>query len=98
MLHSLKIITDASIRATDGELGKVSGFFFDDRTWMVRYLVVDPGSWLTPRKVLIAVTAIGTPDWEKKVVPAQLTKDHFCYDPTVTTEKPVSRQQEIAMS
>ncbi|HEY1240286.1 MAG TPA: PRC-barrel domain-containing protein [Bryobacteraceae bacterium] len=98
MLHSIKVFSDASIRAADGEIGKVSDFYFDDLTWMVRYLVVDPGSWLTPRKVLIAVTAIGDPDWERRVVPVRLTKEQVRHAPDVDTEKPVSRQQEIAMS
>ena len=41
-----------NIVATDGEIGEVYEFYFDDESWMIRYLVVDVGSWLTGRRVL----------------------------------------------
>jgi len=38
------------IRATDGELGTVDDFYFDDETWAIRYLTVDTGGWLGGRE------------------------------------------------
>ena len=32
--------------ATDGEIGKVKEFYFDDQSWTIRYLIVETGSWL----------------------------------------------------
>ena len=37
------------IQATDGELGTVEHFYFDDESWAIRYLVVDAGGWLGGR-------------------------------------------------
>ena len=98
MLHSLSLMTGASILASDGEIGTASDFFFDDLTWNVRYVVVDTGNWLARRNVVIASAAIDQPDWEKRVFPVQLTREQVRHSPDVDTEKPVSRQQEIAMS
>jgi hypothetical protein len=98
MLHSLNLMTGASIHATDGVLGSVSNFFFDGLTWTVRYLVVDTGNWLARRNVLIAVTAVEQPDWERRRFPVRLTKEQVRHSPDIETAKPVSRQQEIAMS
>ncbi len=98
MLHSLNALTGASIIATDGEMGSVCNFLFDDQTWTVRYLVVETGGWLARRRVLIAVTAIDQPDWVNKCFHAHLTREQVRNSPDVDTEKPVSRQQEIAMS
>ena len=53
--------------ARDGEIGKVHSFLFDDDNWTIRYLVVDTGRWLPGRKVLIAPTALGRPDWQGRV-------------------------------
>jgi hypothetical protein len=35
------------IYATDGAIGHVRGFYLDDRARVVRYLVVEIGSWLS---------------------------------------------------
>jgi len=32
------------IRATDGELGTVDQFLFDDDTWCIRYLTIETGA------------------------------------------------------
>ncbi|MEP7246109.1 MAG: PRC-barrel domain-containing protein [Gammaproteobacteria bacterium] len=38
------------VRASDGEIGKVTDVYFDDEDWVVRYLVVDTGDWLIGRR------------------------------------------------
>ena len=53
MLRSLKDLEDYTIRATDGKIGHVKDFYFDDAAWAIRYLIVDTGTWLSSRKVLI---------------------------------------------
>ena len=63
MLRNFKDLRGYAIRATDGVIGKVDDFYFDDEDWGIRYLVVDTGSWLSGRKVLISPIALGSPDW-----------------------------------
>jgi len=98
MLRSLEILIGASIRATDGEIGRFYNFLFDDQDWMIRYLVVDVGNWLSRRYVVISVSAIDQPDWKTKTFRANLTREQVRNSPDVDSKKPVSRQQEIAMS
>lgn len=98
MLHSLNLVTGASIQATDGEIGAVLDFYFEDTTWTVRYLVADTGNWLARHPVLIAATAVDQPDWERKTFPVHLTREQVRHSPDIDTEKPVSRQQEMAMA
>jgi hypothetical protein len=40
MLRYLEDLISTSVNATDGEIGKVCNFLFDDQSWMIRYLVV----------------------------------------------------------
>ena len=55
-----------AIEADDGRIGTVSDFLFDDRTWKCRWMVVDTGTWLTGRKVLVHPSAIGRPDYGRE--------------------------------
>ena len=78
--------------ATDGEVGIVTEFFFDDEHWTVRYLVVDVGPFLTRREVLIAPEALKTP--EDKSFPVNLTKEQIRKSPEIDLDEPVLRQHE----
>jgi hypothetical protein len=75
MLRNVKDMRGYSIRATDGEIGKIYGFYFDDQAWIIRYMVADTGGWLSERKVLISPAALDQPDWEKEILPVSLTRE-----------------------
>jgi sporulation protein YlmC with PRC-barrel domain len=98
MLRTLDGMLGSSIVATDGEIGKVYNVFFDDRSWSVRYLVVETGSWLTRRKILITPAALGRPLWAEKTIPVLLTKEQVQNCPDVDADRPVSRQQEPGLT
>ena len=98
MFQSLEALWDSSVIATDGEIGHVCNFLFDDQSWMIRYAVVDVRSWLSRHDVLIAVRALDQPDWTNKTFQVHLTKQQVRHSPDVDSKKPVSRQQEVAMS
>ena len=63
MLEVGSALKGYAIEASDGRIGTVDDFLFDDRTWKIRWLVVDTGRWLTGRKVLIHPSAIGRADY-----------------------------------
>lgn len=96
MLRSMQELKTYAIGATDGEMGKVVDIFFDDQSWVVRYLVINTGSWLTGRKVLISPYAVQRADWDDKLLPVSLTKDQVKKSPDIDTDMPVSRQHEMA--
>ena len=95
MLRSMEDLENYAIGATDGSIGHVKDFYFDDKAWVIRYLVVDAGAWLSNRMVLISPIAIGHPDWDAKILPVSLTKEQVKGSPDVDTSKPVSRQHEM---
>lgn len=97
MLHHIKSLTGFTIGATDGELGKVEEFYFDDESWTARYMVVKTGGWLFGKKVLVSPVALGEPDLQHKIFPVRLSTDQIKHSPDIDTEKPVSRQQEIEL-
>jgi uncharacterized protein YrrD len=97
MLYELKALVGSPVVATDGKMGSIRTFLFDDQSWKVRYLVVDVGNWLKRRDVVLPVTALEKPDWANKTCCAHLTRDQVRNSPDVDTEMPVSRQQKLAM-
>jgi len=97
MLYSTHEIQGFTIRATDGDLGSVRTFYFDDLSWVVRYLVVDTGHWLPGKRVLIAPECIGVSDPSERVLSVHLTQDEVKQSPDIDTDKPVSKQQEMRL-
>ena len=75
MLRSLKELDGYKTNGTDDDLGKVHDFFFDDKVWVIRYLVVDTGNWFPGKKVLISPAVLNSPDWSARAVPVKLTAD-----------------------
>ncbi len=97
MKSSLNDLIGYTIRATDGDIGRVAEFYFDDEGWTIRYVVVDTGGWLSGRKVLISPVAFDAPDWESGTLPVNLTKEQVRNSPSIDTDKPVSRQHETEL-
>lgn len=94
MLWNASEINGFAISASDGEIGTISDFFFDDTNWLVRWLVVDTGNWLSGRKVLLPSSALAHLNAEKKECMINLTMQQIEDSPDVDTERPVSRQME----
>jgi hypothetical protein len=97
MLRSVEALSGYTILARDDTIGTVDGFYFDDLYWTIRYLVVDTGTWLTGRKVLISPLAVGQPDWETHLFPVELTRNQVKNSPEIDLVKPVSRQLETEL-
>jgi hypothetical protein len=96
MLRNLKSLGRYQVIASDGPVGSVEDFYFDDERWAVRYLVVDTGRWLPGRLVLISPIAIDHPDWSERALRLSVTREQVKNSPPVDTHQPVSRLYEAA--
>jgi hypothetical protein len=94
MLWNASMIRGYAIAASDGRLGTVSDFLFDDSSWLVRWLVVDTGKWLSGRKVLLSPFVLGHLDPKEREFTVELTMRQVKDSPDVDTDRPVSRQME----
>jgi uncharacterized protein YrrD len=94
MQRNVNNLIGNNLDATDGEIGKVRDFYFDDQTWTIRYLVVHTGAWLSSRNVLISPQALHQHSWESGVFPVNLTREQVLNSPAMDTDQPVSRQHE----
>ena len=94
MLRSLKDLERYAVSASDGDIGSVVNFLFDDERWTTRYLVVDSGGFLTEGRVLISPLFFREADWTTRRFHLALTKDKVKNSPSINADKPVSRQHE----
>ncbi|MDX6750599.1 PRC-barrel domain-containing protein [Geminicoccaceae bacterium 1502E] len=97
MLHSLEILRESTVEASDGEIGSIDDIYFDDRSSTVRYLVVDTGSWLSGRKVLVSPSAFELFDADRRRAVTRLTSDQVRNSPEIDTHRPLSRQMEESL-
>ncbi len=86
-----------SILASDGRIGKVSDILFDDQTWMIRWVVVNPEQWLEDRKVLLPIIALGHIDAGREEFSVRLLRQQVKDSPDIDTDRSVSRHMEAAV-
>jgi hypothetical protein len=98
MLHVIKDLERLKINTIDEDIGYVYDFYFDDKSWITRYIVVDTGNWLTGKKVLVSPYSIKKPNFIEKTISTNLTKKQIENSPHISFEEPVSRQFEQMLS
>jgi hypothetical protein len=94
MFRNTNTLQDYAIHATDGMVGHVRDFYFDDQAWVIRYLVVETGNWLMGRRVLVSPMLFAVPEWTARELSVTRTCEQIRNSPDIDTERPVSRQQE----
>lgn len=94
MLTRLMNIIGFQIEASDGTVGEVRDFSFDEQTWTVRYMVADTRRWLPGKRVLIVPEAFDELRPEVRRFSVNLTRDQVRESPDYAEDLPVSRQWE----
>ncbi len=94
MLKNINEIFGTKVAATDGNIGHVRDFYFDDQNWIIRYMIVDTGNWLPGRQVLISPHAFDGFGPGGDAISVRLTKDQIENSPSIETHRPVTRQYE----
>ncbi|MFZ7103622.1 MAG: PRC-barrel domain-containing protein [Peptococcaceae bacterium] len=97
-MFTTKKLLDFSIAATDGRIGSIDDFYFDDEKWTVRYLIVDTNNWRPGGKVLVSPISFDQVNSEEKTIQLFCTKDMIKNSPPIDTQLPLSRQKEIEYS
>lgn len=85
-LRSTHEISGYQIQASDGDIGHVKDFLFRTENWSISYLIVDTGSWLPGRKVLIAPPWIEQIRWLNQRVYVDLPKESIRQSPPYSTQ------------
>ena len=93
MLRKLRELKTYRLHATDGDIGHLEQFYFDDRDWKIRYFVVDIGTWLHGKKVLMSPSAIVGLDASTRTINAAFNKQQVQESEDISTHKPEGLEQ-----
>jgi sporulation protein YlmC with PRC-barrel domain len=96
-LRSTKEIIDYRIHAIDGEIGHVQDFVVEDKSWVIRYMVVDTRNWLPGKKVLVSPDWIERISWADSEVYVDLPREVIKGGPRFDPRQPVNREYEERM-
>ena len=95
MLCSVNELMNYPLITIKGEIGRPKDFLFDDRNWVIRYMVADTHKWLPRHKALVSPIALDMPDCENRRLPVKMSRNQIEDCPPLDQDAPVSRQYEI---
>jgi hypothetical protein len=95
MLQNSRELYGNRIAASDGDVGAVEDFYFDDRHWVIRYVVAVAGSWLSGRLLLLSPLSIREIDPNRMALHVALNREQIQNSPVIESQSPVSREYEI---
>ncbi len=93
-LRSCNAVMGLHLHAADGEIGHVEDFLVDERTWAIRYLVVDTSNWWGGHRVLIAPRWITAISWGDRMISVDVTREAVKSAPAYDSASHLDRQQE----
>jgi sporulation protein YlmC with PRC-barrel domain len=93
ILHPEAVITGYVIQATDGEIGQVGDFLFDDRSGKVRHLVVSLHAPDGVRNALVAPKCVTGVDVEHQLISVALSRKEVEQSHSEEVDPPVSLQK-----
>jgi len=70
--------------ASDGPIGSVHNFVFDDESWAIRHLVVRTGNWFPGKRVLLWPQHIQRITWPEREVYLDITRQEVKASPEYT--------------
>jgi hypothetical protein len=97
MLIKAKTLKGYKLHSKDGEIGKVKEFYFDDKHWAIRYLVIDTASWWVGKKVLVSPQWIDHVSWEDNKVFVNLSRESIKQSPEYSEENLLTRDYETQL-
>ena len=94
MVRSVKGLRYRPLVARDGPSSFLVDVYFDDRTWEVRYFVLDTGRPMPRRQVLVSPSCVVPAEDER--IHVRLTREEVEHCPERDEDKPVYLQHDMA--
>ena len=94
-LRSSDEVRGYRIEATDGEIGHIDDFLFDERTWQIRFVVADTQNWLPGRLVLLSPEWITEIDWNRRHVKVKVTREAVRLSPPYQRHSRLSEDELV---
>ena len=86
-----------TIQASDAEIGHVEDFLFDERSWAIRYMVVDTRNWWPGKRMLVSPASIAWISWLQLSVRVDLTSAAIRNAPPYDPSRPLTSEDEAQL-
>jgi len=97
-LMNTKHVGGFAIEASDGPIGHIRDFVFDDETWLIRYLTVDTRDWWQREsEVLLATESFNRIDSTAQTISTTLSRGAIKRSPTYLDAVPLSRMYKTQL-
>ena len=96
-LRSSAEVTGYHIEATDGAIGHIHDFLFDDKSWQIQYVVIDTRNWLPGRLVLLSPRFLTGIDWSERRADVRVTREAVKASPPYDAAQPLTPATEDAV-
>ncbi len=94
-LRSMDELNGYIVHATDGETGHIADFFIDDKSWRIRFIVVDTSNIpLMGKKVLVPPEWIESVEWNKRSIFLNISRELVEKSPEYDSQKPFEQKSE----
>jgi uncharacterized protein YrrD len=87
-LRSCGDVVGYRIHATDGQIGHVEDFLFDQTDWSIQLMVVDTRKWLIGKHVLISPRQVERVSWEDRTVFVSVAREQLERSPEYDAARP----------
>lgn len=92
-LRSSGEVVGYHIEATDGQIGHIEDFLFDDRSWEIRFAIADTRNWLPGRLALVSTRHITSVDWPARRIQVGTSREAIRNSPPYEKGVPVPEER-----
>jgi len=86
-LRSCNDVIGHETTASDGPIGRVQSFLFDDESWAIRHVIVQTGNWLPGKRVLVSPQRIQRISWPGREVYLDMTRQQLTTGPEYADQR-----------
>lgn len=97
-LRSARNVQGYGIAARDGGIGHVEDSLVDERSWAIRWMIVDTQNWWPGKHVLVSPQWIQRVSWDDSAVFVDLARDQIQAAPEYDPNLPVDRELEARVA
>lgn len=93
-LRSAREVCGYEIHARDGTIGRIDDFVIDTELWAFHRAVVETGTWLDRKRVLITPRLVREVDWRARQVKVDMSRSQVADSPPYDPSAPVNVERE----
>lgn len=93
-LRSMQSVEGYMVKALDGDAGLLKDLQFDDDGWIVRYVAIEAGGYITGKPVVVAPSWMRDINWAEQTVTLDLTVDAVAHSPDYDPAQRIGRDYE----